>query len=133
MISDAGHLPMRKQNGIDFVTLINHAYARARHIKEDSAGFCESLPVTEGGAMYGSDARSYYSTECTLKNMTDFYHSILTKRRQSLSENSECLPCPYVANIDGEEVTMSGHHFPINEKAIQSTIDRHFFQPGKYY
>ena len=140
MITDIGHLPMRKHNGLDFVTLINHAYVSARHIKEDSPRFSKSLLGNEGeeggvgggGALHDS-THSYYSTECTLNSMTDFYHSILTKRRQSLSKNSDCLPCPYVANIDGNEVTISGHHFPINEKAIQSTIDKHFFQPGRCY
>ena len=137
MISDVGHLPMRKHNGLDFVTLINHAYVRARHIKEDSPRFSKSLLGKEGeeggGSALHDSTHSYYSTECTLNNMTDFYHSILTKRRKSLSKNSDCLPCPYVANIDGNEVTISGHHFPINEKAIQSTIDKHFFQPGKCF
>ena len=44
MIKNAGHLPMRKNNGEDFATLIKHAAKTARHIKEHSSDFIKNIP-----------------------------------------------------------------------------------------
>jgi hypothetical protein len=131
MISKAGHLPMRKQDGQDFVTLINDAYINARPIKENASDFLNSLPTTKSGGMFGTDLRSYFSTECTLNNMIKFYDFILSERRNSLSPLQHCLECPYVVNIDGDKISATGHHFQISDKAIQSTINKHFVQSEK--
>lgn len=131
MISKAGHLPMRKQDGQDFVTLINDAYVNARPIIENASDFLNSLPVTKSGGVFGTDLRSYFSTECTLNNMIKFYDFILSERRNSLSPLQRCLECPNVVNIDGDKISVTGHHFQISDKAIQSTINKHFVQSEK--
>ena len=82
MITRAGHLPMRKNNGIDFAALIKHSEKHAKKIKKHSAEFLKSLPVTENENYYGEKIRSFFSWEMTLEKMIEFYDFVLLKRRE---------------------------------------------------
>ena len=125
MIRDAGHLPMRKSRGADFVTMVNHAHGNAQYVTEGSAKFLEKLPVTKTGMHFGSDVCCTFSTECTLNNMTYFYDYLLLKKRESLSPTAELMQSP-VIRIDGDTATMSDHHFPAADNVMRMTINKHF-------
>ena len=139
MIKNAGHLPMRKNNGEDFATLIKHAAKTARHIKEHSSDFIKNIPNCKNGDFYGDNFHSFYSTEFTLKSMVKFYDFILLRRRESYLLNNDsssdsrtyALECPYIANIDGNDIIEVGHYFCVNDKKIQLLIDKHFLQYDK--
>ena len=139
MIKNAGHLPMRKNNGEDFATLVKHAAKTARHIKEHSSDFIKNIPNCKNGDFYGDNFHSFYSTEFTLKSMVKFYDFILLRRRESYLLNNDsssdsrtyALECPYIANIDGKDIIEVGHYFCVNDKKIQLLIDKHFLQFDK--
>lgn len=134
MIKNAGHLPMRKSDGEDFATLIQHAAKAAQLIKEHSSEFLINLPNCKNGNPYGEDFNSFFTIEFTLQNMIKFYDFILLKRKESYLLNNDItsmnkmhnLACPCVMNIEGNKITIGNHHFPINDKAIQILIDKHF-------
>lgn len=126
MIKDASHLPMRKSRGVDFATMINHAHDNAQYVLEGSAKFLDKLPLTQSGEHFGSDVCCYFSTECTLGIMSDFYGYLLLKRRQSLSATGERMRSPYVIRVDGDTANMTEHHFPAADNVMRWTINRHF-------
>ena len=139
MIKNAGHLPMRKNNGEDFATLIKHAAKTARHIKEHSSDFIKNLPNCKNGDFFGENFHSFFSTEFTLQSMVKFYDFILLRRRESYLLNNDlrndsstyALECPYIANIEGKEIKEVGHYFFINDTKIQLLINKHFLQYDK--